>query len=119
MQDLKAKTIRGGAARLGSQVASLALRTDLRYSKFTSSFGRGSYGSVTLTRQFTDKLRLDVQGGVQTLSSPFTSQTRTLFGNSTLDYLIGNHSILGASWTLYHGGSQNYDQTSVNFGYRF
>ena len=98
---------------------SMAFRTDMRYSTFSSSFGHGSYGSVTLTRQFTDKLRLDLQAGVQTLSSPFTSQTRTVFGTSTLDYLIGSHYILGASWTLYHGGTQNYDQTSVNFGYRF
>jgi hypothetical protein len=98
---------------------SLAVRTDLRYSKFTSSFGRGSYASLTLSKQFTDKLRLDVQGGVQSLVSPFTSQTRTKYGTATLDYLIANHYILGAGWTLYHGGSQNYDQTFVNFGYRF
>jgi hypothetical protein len=100
-------------------LASLSFRTDLRYSKFTSSFGAGSYGSVTLSRQFTDKLRLDLQGGVQTLNSPFTSQSRTKFGTTTLDYLIGNHYILGAGWTVYHGGTQNYDQTFVNFGYRF
>ncbi len=100
-------------------LASLSFRTDLRYSKFTSSFGAGSYGSVTLSRQFTDKLRLDVQGGVQTLRSPFTTQSRTKFGTGTLDYLIGNHYMLGAGWTVYHGGTQNYDQTFVNFGYRF
>ena len=100
-------------------LASLSFRTDLRYSKFTSSFGAGSYGSVTLSRQFTDKLRLDVQGGVQTLRSPFTTQSRTKFGTATLDYLIGNHYMLGAGWTVYHGGTQNYDQTFVNFGYRF
>ena len=98
---------------------SLSFRTDLRYSHFASSFGRGSYASVTLSRQVTEKLRFDVQGGVQTLASPFTAQTRTKYGTATLDYLIGNHYILGAGWTLYHGGTQNYDQTSVNFGYRF
>ncbi len=97
----------------------LAVRTDLRYSKFSSSFGAGSYASVTLSRQFTDKIRLDVQAGEQTLVSPFTSQTRTKFVNNMLDYLIGNHYVLGAGWTLYHGGTQNYDQTFVNFGYRF
>ena len=72
-----------------------------------------------LARQITDKLRFDMQAGVQSLVSPFTTQTRTKFGNSTLDYLIGNHYILGAGWTVYHGGTQNYDQTFVNFGYRF
>ena len=100
-------------------VPSIGLRTDLRYSKFSSSFGAGSYASVTFSRQFTEKLRLDIQAGEQTLVSPFTSQTRTKFVNNTLDYLIGNHYILGAGWTMYHGGTQNYDQTFVNFGYRF
>jgi hypothetical protein len=98
---------------------SLPLRTDFRYAKFTSSFGSGSYASVTVSRQFTDKLRLDVQGGEQTINSPLTPQTRTKFGSATLDYLIGRHYIAGAGWTLYHGGTQNYDQTFVNFGYRF
>jgi hypothetical protein len=74
---------------------------------------------VTVSRQFTDKLRLDVQGGEQTINSPLTPQTRTKFGSATLDYLIGRHYIAGAGWTLYHGGTQNYDQTFVNFGYRF
>ena len=101
------------------ELPSLSLRTDLRYTKFSSSFASGTYASVTFSRQFTDKLRLDVQAGEQTLVSPFTSQTRTKFANNMLDYLIGNHYILGAGWTFYHGGSQNYDQTFVNFGYRF
>lgn len=97
----------------------LAFRTDLRYSKFTSSFGTGSYGSVTLSRQVTEKLRFDFQAGEQSISSPFVTQTRTKFGMATFDYLIGRHYILGAGWTVYHGGTQNYDQTYANFGYRF
>jgi hypothetical protein len=104
---------------LKPSLPSLGFRTDLRFSKFASSFAAGSYSSISLTRQFTEKLRFDMQGGVQTLSSPLTSQTRTKFGNMTLDYLIGNHYILGAGWTVYRGGTQNYDQTYANFGYRF
>jgi len=91
----------------------------VRYSKFTSSFATGSYGSLTLTRQFTEKLRLDMQVGEQRIASAFTPQTRTRFATSDLDYLVGRHYILGAGWTLYHGGLQNYDQTFVTFGFRF
>lgn len=98
---------------------SLALRTDLRYSKFTSSFAKGSYASITLSRQFGEKIQFSASGGVQTLISPFTAQTRTKYGAVTVDYLIGDHFSLGAGWTVYHGGSQNYDQTYINFGYRF
>lgn len=97
----------------------LPFRTDLRYSRFSNSFGRGSYESVTLSRQLSDNLRFDLQGGVQSLYSPFSAQTRTKYGTATLDYLIRTHYILGLGWTVYHGGSQNYDQTFVNLGYRF
>lgn len=97
----------------------LPFRTDLRYSRFTNSFGSGSYESVTLSRQLGDNLRFDVQGGIQSLYSPFTAQTRTKYGTASLDYLIRTHYILGIGWTVYHGGTQNYDQTFINLGYRF
>jgi hypothetical protein len=101
------------------RLAALPFRTDLRYSRFTSSFGSGSYESITLSRQLTTNLRFDILGGLQSLKSPFTSQTRTEYGTASLDYLIKTHYILGAGWTLYHGGTQNYDQTFISFGYRF
>jgi hypothetical protein len=72
-----------------------------------------------LTRQFTDKLHLDMQVGEQRIASAFTPQTRTRFATSNLDYLVGRHYILGAGWTVYHGGLQNYDQTFVTLGFRF
>ena len=98
---------------------SLGFRTDVRYSKFTSTFATGSYASLTLTRQFTEKLHLDMQVGEQRIASTFTPQTRTRFATSNLDYLVGRHYILGAGWTVYHGGLQNYDQTFVTLGFRF
>ncbi|MBZ5579290.1 MAG: hypothetical protein LAP40_22235 [Acidobacteriia bacterium] len=98
---------------------SLAFRTDFRYSKFASSFGSGSYASVTVSREIGDKFRVDLQAGDQRLVSPFTPQTRTKFGTATLDYLLGAHYLVGAGWTVYRGGTQNYDQTFVNLGYRF
>ena len=101
------------------RLPTVPFRTDLRYSHFTSSFGTGSYESVTLSRQLGDNLRFDVQGGLQSLNSPFTAQTRTKYGTATLDYLIKTHYILGIGWTTYHGGTQNYDQSFVSVGYRF
>ena len=94
-------------------------RVDLRYSRFNSSFGSGSYESVTLTRQMGDKLRFDLQAGLQNISSSYTNQTRTKYGSASLDYLIGTHFLLGSGWTLYRGGAQDYDQLFLNFGYRF
>jgi len=97
----------------------LPFRADLRYSKFNSSFGSGSYESIDFSRQIGDKFRVDFQGGQQNLKSSFTSQSRARYINTNLDYLIGRHYFLGYGWTLYRGGVQNYDQTFVNLGYRF
>ncbi len=95
------------------------VRADLRYSHFNGSFGAGKYESITFSRQINDKLRLDFQGGQQSLRSALTSQNRARFGNLNLDYLLGRHYLLGAGWTLYRGNVQDYDQIFINLGYRF
>jgi hypothetical protein len=102
-----------------TRIPLIPFRVDVRYSRFNSTFGSGSYESVTLTRQMSDKLRFDLQAGLQTISSTLTNQSRTKYGSASLDYLIRTHYILGAGWTLYRGGAQNYDQLFLNFGYRF
>jgi hypothetical protein len=102
-----------------TRVPLIPFRVDLRYSRFNSTFGSGSYESATLTRQVNDRLRFDLQAGLQTINSTFTNQSRTKYGSASLDYLIRTHYILGAGWTLYRGGAQNYDQLFLNFGYRF
>lgn len=97
----------------------LPFRTDLRYTRFNSSFGSGDYESVSLSRQMGERIRLEVLGGQQNLRSTFTSVSRARFITANADYLIGRHYILGASWTVYRGGTQNYDQMFINLGYRF
>ncbi len=97
----------------------LPFRTDLRYSRFNSSFGSGDYESVSISRQLSDKVHFELQGGQQNLRSIFTAQTRARYVSSNLDYLIGAHYILGAGWTAYRGRVQNYDQIFANLGYRF
>jgi hypothetical protein len=97
----------------------IPVRTDFRYTKFSGSFGAGSYESITFSRQMGDRLRFDFQGGQQSLRSGLTSQSKATFGNLNVDYLIGPHYILGAGWTLYRGNVQDYDQIFINVGYRF
>ena len=55
---------------LGAPVCSL----DLHYSKFNSSFGSGQYESVSLSKNLTDKLRLQFLGGNQEFDSPAHSE---------------------------------------------
>lgn len=95
------------------------VRTDVRYSRFNSSFGTGAYESVSFMRNLGERLRLEAQAGQQQIQSDYTSQSRSRFINTTLDYMIGSHYIIGAGWTFYRGRIQNYDQIYLNLGYRF
>jgi len=97
----------------------LDLRFDVRYSSFSSSFGTGSYESAGLTRELSDRLRLQFQAGIQNTQSAYTSQTRAKFFNSTIDWQLGRHYFVMGSWLTYRGLSQNYDQISISLGYRF
>ncbi len=97
----------------------IPVHVDLRYTRFNSSFGSGQYQSIMISRQLSERIHFDVEGGVQQLNSSFVSQSRTAYGTANLDYIIARHYILGFGWTLYRGGTQNYDQMFLNFGYRF
>jgi hypothetical protein len=95
------------------------LRADVRYTRFDSSFGKGDYQMVALSKSITDRFRFELQVGQQKYQSVFTQSSRSRFGSFNLDWLFHQHYWLGAGWTLYRGGSQDYDQIFLNLGYRF
>jgi hypothetical protein len=95
------------------------LRADVRYTRFDSSFGKGNYQMIALSRAMTERLRVEVQVGQQDFQSAFTQSGRSRFGTGTVDWFFQKHYWLGAGWTLYRGASLNYDQTFLNIGYRF
>jgi hypothetical protein len=97
----------------------LDLRFDARYSSYSSSFGSGSYESAGFTRELSDNLRLEFEGGIQNTQSPYTTQTRARFFNSMIDWQIGRHYFAMGGWLSYRGLAQNYDQVSFSLGYRF
>jgi len=97
----------------------LDLRFDARYSSYSSSFGSGSYESAGFTRELSENLRLQFEGGVENTQSVYTSQTRARFFNSMIDWQLGRHYFVMGSWLNYRGLSQNYDQISISLGYRF
>ena len=97
----------------------LDLRLDLRYNSYSSSFGTGSYESAGVTRELSDTLRVQFQGGVQNTQSTYVSQTRARFFNSLIDWQLGRHYFVMGNWLSYRGLSQNYDQISISVGYRF
>ena len=97
----------------------LDLRMDVHYSSFNSSFGTGSYQSAGLSREFGDGLRLQFQGGVQSIQSAYSTQARARFFESTADWQLSRHYFVMGTWLNYRGASQNYEQISLSLGYRF
>jgi hypothetical protein len=95
------------------------VRADLRYSKFDSAFGRGSYRSILFSRQLGEDLRFDLQAGDQNYSSALTRQSRARYVNASFDWNLAAHYVLGGGYTIYRGQVQSYDQLYINLGYRF
>ncbi len=96
----------------------LGLRADAHYSRFSSSFGSGSYRAVSLSRNFSDDIRLEVLGGDQTFSSLLTSNNRSRFITSNLDFAVGAHYFMQGGFTV-NRGELSYDQWMFTLGYRF
>jgi len=101
------------------QIWRTGVRADVRYSKFDSSFGRGDYKSLALSRIIGDAFRLEFQAGQQDFLSPLSQLNRSRFLNSNLEWFLGTHFFVGSGFTLYRGETQNYDQWFFNLGYRF
>lgn len=94
-------------------------RIDARFTRFSSSFGSGSYESVSLIRNLGESLRLELMGGQQEFAGALTSQGRSRFIDGRADWDISLHYFLTAGWLSYRGSIQNYNQMMITLGYRF
>jgi len=95
------------------------LSLDLHYSKFNSSFGGGEYESISLSKNLTDKMRLQLLAGNQLFDSSLTSNTNAKFVNATLDWSIGRSYFVEGLYGWYSGNALSYNQWSTMFGYRW
>jgi hypothetical protein len=95
------------------------LTMDMRYTKFNSSFGKGDYQFISLSRTLTDRLHVQIQGGMQNLASAFSSNSNSKFVSSTVDWIIGSRYFLEGLFSWNMGTTMNYQQTNFTFGYRF
>jgi hypothetical protein len=102
-----------------ANILGTGMRLDLRHAQFDSSFGKGRYETVSVSRDIGERFRVDLQVGEQDFRSTFTQQNRARFLNSTVDWFLLTHYSLGGGVTLYRGQVQNYDQMFFNLGYRF
>jgi hypothetical protein len=94
------------------------LRADAHYARFNSSFGNGSYESFSLSRQMSDRLRLEVLLGQQNFASTLTTNTRGRFVTGTIETTLGPHYYLQSNFTT-NRGDMSYDQVMFSVGYRF
>lgn len=99
--------------------AHTGIRTDFRYSKFNSSFGRGDYKAVSLTRELNAALQFEVQAGFQNFNSILTNTSQTHFVDGNLDWMLGKLMFFEFGYTWQRGGTMNYDQLRFMVGKRF
>jgi hypothetical protein len=102
-----------------SEIWRTGIRADLRYSKFDSSFARGQYRILSLSRHLGDRIFWDTQIGSQTLDSTFTVNRGSMFLDTSFDTNLGSHTFIQSGYTIQRGGQLNYDQWYVSLGYRF
>ena len=95
------------------------VRADGHYAHFNSSFGNGTYESISLSRSLGDKFRLELLGGQQNFVSPLSSNTKSKFVTSNLELNMGAHYFMQGGFTVSRGVTQSYDQWLFSIGYRF
>jgi hypothetical protein len=96
----------------------LSLRADAHYSRFNSSFGSGSYKAFSLSRNFSDDMRLELLAGSQTFASPLTNNNRSRFITGNIETSLGSHYFVQGGYTV-DRGQLSYDQWMFTLGYRF
>jgi hypothetical protein len=101
------------------EIRNTGLQLDLRYTKFNSSFGQGDYQLVSLSRNLSDRFRVQVQGGMQHLNSAFSANSNSKFVTSTVDWAIGPRYFMEGLFSWNKGTTMNYQQMNFTFGYRF
>ncbi|MBV8051107.1 MAG: AMIN domain-containing protein [Acidobacteriaceae bacterium] len=95
------------------------IRVDLHYSKFDSSFARGIYRILSLSRPVGNRMMWNVQGGSQTLRSLFTANQHSFFVDTSLDTNLSAHTFLQGGYSIERGAQLNYSQWRLSLGYRF
>lgn len=95
------------------------LRADFRYSEFDSSFGKGNYQALSLSRYVGEDVRIEMQLGKQFLQSQFSSRTGSRFLNTNAEVNLGTRYFMQAGFNTDRGGMLPYDQWSITLGYRF
>ncbi len=102
-----------------AKLPKIGLRADAHYSRFTSSFGAGTYRAFSLSRSLGDRFHFEALGGDQSFTSSLAGNQNAKFLTTNIDTSIGALLFLQGGFTMYRGQLQNYNQSYVTLGYRF
>lgn len=94
------------------------LRADLHYATFNSSFGSGSYKSVSIGRTFAEQMQVEILTGQQSFDSLMTHQNNSWFVTSRIETNLGSRYFVQGDFTT-NRGQMNYDQWMFTLGFRF
>ena len=74
---------------------------------------------MSLSKNLTERLHIQLLGGEQSFVSPLTSNSNSKFVNGTADWMIGRRYFVEGIYGWYSGTTLNYMQWTSVFGYRF
>lgn len=95
------------------------IRGDVRYSHFDSSFGRGRYASLSLSRTFRDVLRWEVSAGRQNFNSALTQNTSYRNLGTRIEWYPDSTFFMDCGFSRQRGTVMDYNQWFIGLGYRF
>ena len=95
------------------------IRGDVRYSQFDSSFGRGDYRALALSRSFSELLRIELTAGKQNFISSLGTPTNYRLAGATMDWNLGRSYFFESGFNWQQGTQQTFQQWFMTMGYRF
>ncbi len=101
------------------KIPKVDLHADAHYSRFTSSFGSGTYRAFSLSRNLGEDLHVELLVGDQVFTSSLAGNQSAKFLTTNLDTSLGALFFLQGGFTMYRGQTQNYNQWNLTLGYRF
>jgi hypothetical protein len=101
------------------RIPKVLLHADAHYSRFTSSFGSGTYRSFSLSRNLGENFHAELLAGDQSFTSSLAGNQNAKFVTTNMDSSLGALFFLQGGFTVYRGQLQNYNQWNLTLGYRF
>ena len=102
-----------------NRIWKLGMRGDARYTEFNSSFGHGTYSSLTLSRSIRETLQWQFLASQQNMVSTLTQNSNYRSVGTTFDWFPHAPVYFNGGFTRQQGTIMDYNQWYIGLGYRF